>query len=47
MPTNYVLFAFSGDHKNANIIKVFISRLTYMDKHETDILHAHETTSNQ
>ncbi len=33
MPTNYVLSAFNGDHIDANLVTVFISRLMDMEKH--------------
>ncbi len=32
IPTEHVLLTFSGDHRDANPIKIFISRLTNLEK---------------
>jgi len=40
MPTKYVLSTCSGDHKDANLVKVFISRLIDLEKFQIDKLQA-------
>jgi hypothetical protein len=49
MFTKYVLLAFSGDHIDANLVRVLITKLIdNMKKLKmTNILQAQETTSNQ
>jgi hypothetical protein len=40
MPTKYILPTCSGEHKDANLVKVFTSRLIDLEKFQTDRLHA-------
>jgi hypothetical protein len=47
MPTIYVMLTFSGDHKDANIVKIFINQLTKLKKLHNDRLHAKKTIGNQ
>jgi len=47
MPTKYVVLTFSGDHKYANIVKVFINQLIRLKKLQNDRLHAEKTIGNQ
>ncbi len=47
MPIKYVLLAFSGDHRDANPIRVFINKLIDLEKLQTNKLQAQETIGNQ
>jgi hypothetical protein len=47
MATKYVLLAFNGDHQGANHVKIFINRLTKLEKLQNDKLQAKETIRNQ
>jgi hypothetical protein len=40
MPIKYVFLAFSGDHRDANLIRVFISKLIDLEKLQTNKLQA-------
>jgi hypothetical protein len=40
MPIKYVLLAFNGDHRDANPIKVFISKSTDLENLQTNKLQA-------
>ncbi len=47
MPIGYVKLTFNGDHINANPIRIFIHKLTNLDKLQTNILLAQEIVGNQ
>jgi hypothetical protein len=40
MPIKYVLSTFSGEYKDANLVKVFISKLEKLEKLQNDKLQA-------
>jgi hypothetical protein len=47
MPTKYVMSTFSGDHMDANHVKVFTNRLTKLKKLLNDKLQVEDTIENQ
>jgi hypothetical protein len=47
MPIKYVLLTFSGDHKDANPMKVLTNRLIKLEKLQNDGLQASEIVMNQ
>jgi hypothetical protein len=47
MPIKYVFPTFSWDHKNANPMRVFTSRLVKLEKLQNEELHANEIVANQ
>jgi hypothetical protein len=47
MHTKYVLLTFNEDHKDANIVKVFINQLIGLEKLHNDRLHVEKTIGNQ
>jgi hypothetical protein len=47
MPIEYVLLAFSRDHRNANHVKILTSILTWLEKLQNDRLQVEETIGSQ